>query len=69
MKIEDIILKFVKIPGLTRRNATKMLFHLIRNKGKIPDLIKTLEQIEEEISTCTLCGNIAFGEICEICEI
>lgn len=67
MKIDDLVSRLAKTPGLTRRNATKMLFHFIRNKEKIRDFVKIFESVEEEIKVCASCGNISFGELCDIC--
>jgi recombination protein RecR len=68
MKINDMISKLTKYQGMTRRSATKFLFSLIRNKEKIRDLEEIFASIKENVSTCTLCGNIAFETACEICQ-
>jgi recombination protein RecR len=68
MKIEELISKLSKTPGITRRNATKVLFHFIRNKERIRDFTKIFQNIEEEVGLCASCGNIAFHELCEICS-
>ena len=66
--IEDLAIRLAKNPGITRRSAHKLLFHFIRNKEKIDDFIKILQKVEEEISTCKSCGNVAFESFCNICS-
>jgi recombination protein RecR len=68
MKIEDLISRIAKTPGITRRNAAKLLFHFIRNKEKISDFTKILQTIEKEIGICGSCGNVAFNQLCDICQ-
>ncbi|MFT4967713.1 MAG: recombination protein RecR [Candidatus Deianiraeaceae bacterium] len=68
MNINEIVTKLAKYPGITRRNAMKILFHLIRNKSKIQDFTKILQSIESEVQVCSSCGNVAFNTLCEICE-
>lgn len=68
MNINEIVTKLAKYPGITRRNAMKILFHLIRNKSKIQDFTKILQSIENEVQVCSSCGNVAFNTLCEICE-
>lgn len=67
MKIEDLISRIAKYPGITRRSAAKLFFHLVKSKEKITDLKKILETIEDEIRICESCGNVAFQKLCEIC--
>ena len=68
MKINDIIAKFGKYQGMTRRSATKFIFSLIRNKEKIRDLEEMLNLINKNVCLCEKCGNIAFETVCEICQ-
>jgi recombination protein RecR len=68
MKINDIIAKFGKYQGMTRRSATKFIFSLIRNKEKIRDLEEMLNLINKNVCLCEKCGNIAFEAVCEICQ-
>lgn len=68
MKVNDIIVKLAKNPGLTRRNAQKLLFNFIRNKEKIDEFAQILQTVKEDIRTCENCYNIAFNKLCFICE-
>ena len=72
MKIDEIIIRLAKNPGLTRKSSAKLIFHFIRNKAKIDDFVKVFEKINSEISTCQICGNIAFKNefesLCAICQ-
>lgn len=68
MKINEIIAKFAKNQGMTRRSATKFIFSLIRNKEKIREIAEMLASIQNDVCLCKKCGNIAFEELCEICQ-
>lgn len=68
MNIEDLASKIAKNPGLTKRNAQKLLFHFVRNKEKIIDFTKVFETLEKEVCLCEICGNIAFSKLCLICS-
>jgi recombination protein RecR len=72
MEIDDLVNRLAKYPGLTRKSASKLVFSFIRNKAKIADFIKVFEKIENEITTCSKCGNIAFNDkvedLCAICK-
>ena len=66
--IEDLIIRLSKNPGLTKKSASKLIFHLIRNKHKVVDLVKIFEKIEKEVKICEICGNITLETHCEICK-
>ena len=48
-----------KLPGLGPRSARKIAIHLIRQKDSITvPLVKSLDEVIREVSTCKVCGNI-----------
>jgi len=48
-----------KLPGVGRRSAERMALKLARDQGTlIPDLIAALQEVDEKICTCSLCGNL-----------
>ena len=56
---ETLINLIAKLPGLCPRSARKIAIHLIRQKDAITTpLVKSLDEIIREVSTCKVCGNI-----------
>ena len=56
---ETLINLIAKLPGLGPRSARKIAIHLIRQKDAITTpLVKSLDEIIREVSTCKVCGNI-----------
>jgi recombination protein RecR len=65
---EELVQRLRKLPGLGYRSAERIALHLLVEK---PDLLSTLVEALSEASAklrrCTRCGNLAEGELCELC--
>ncbi len=57
-----------QLPGLGYRSAERIALHLLVEKpAQLPALIEALHEAAAVVRRCTRCGNLAEGELCEIC--
>jgi recombination protein RecR len=57
-----------QLPGLGYRSAERIALHLLVEKPqRLPELVQSLEEAAQAVRRCTRCGNIAEGDLCEIC--
>ena len=67
--LESIIKIFSKMPGLGPRSAQRLVFHLIKKREIILNqLILSLENLNNKIKYCEVCGNVTLNTICEVCS-
>lgn len=67
-EIEDLIALMARLPGLGPRSARRAVLHLIRKRGGLmAPLAATMAHVAETARECARCGNIAAGDICDIC--
>lgn len=66
--IEQLIKIIAKLPSLGTRSARRIVLHLLKKKETIiPQLIKSLEDVSENIKVCEICGNYDTTNPCSIC--
>jgi recombination protein RecR len=57
-----------QLPGVGYRSAERIALHLLVEKpAKLQELVKAMEEAAGAVRRCTRCGNLAEGELCEIC--
>ena len=67
--LESIIKIFSKMPGLGPRSAQRLVFHLIKKREIILNqLILSLENLNNKIKYCEICGNVTLGAMCDVCS-
>ena len=60
--------EFSKLPGLGRKTAQRLAFHVINMDIKdVTGLSKALVDVKNEIKYCSVCCNISDSEVCPIC--
>jgi recombination protein RecR len=58
-----------QLPGLGYRSAERIALHLLVEKpARLGALVAALEEAAQAVRRCTRCGNLAEGELCEICS-
>ncbi|SOB91741.1 DNA replication and repair protein RecR [Rhodobacter sp. JA431] len=68
-EIEALIALMARLPGLGPRSARRAVLHLLRRReGQMAPLAAALARVAETARDCPVCGNIAVGGTCEICE-
>ncbi|MGF1500907.1 MAG: recombination mediator RecR [Paracoccaceae bacterium] len=68
-EIETLIDLLAKLPGLGPRSARRAALALVKRRERLlMPLAEAVAAVAERVRTCTVCGNIATAERCEICE-
>lgn len=58
-----------QLPGLGFRSSERIALHLLVEKpGRLPELVRALEEAAGSVRRCTRCGNLAETELCAICS-
>lgn len=66
--IDRLINEFSKLPGIGRKTAQRLAFHVINMDIKdVTGLSKALVDVKNEIKYCSVCCNISDTEVCTIC--
>lgn len=56
-----------RLPGIGRKSAQRLAFHLLKNPELARELAALLTQSLEKIHLCPICFNLTENEICAIC--
>ncbi len=57
-----------QLPGLGFRSSERIALHLLVEKpGRLPELVRALEEAAGAVRRCARCGNLAEAELCAIC--
>lgn len=66
--ITKLIEEFSKLPGIGRKTAQRLAFHVLDMKGSdVVELAKAIVNAKKLTKHCKTCGNLSEGEICSIC--
>ena len=64
-----LIDNFSKLPGIGRKTAQRLVFHLLSEKASLSlDLSNALKAIKNEIINCKICHGITEEDPCKICS-
>lgn len=68
--VERLINELGRLPGIGRRTAQRLAFHLLRAEGDQARLLaQAIADVKESIGFCDVCFNLAEkGKRCEICS-
>jgi len=67
--VEDLIDKLAKLPGIGKKTAARLAFHILRSSQEDAQaLVRSILRVKEKIGLCRICFNIAEGEMCTICR-
>ena len=66
--VDALIELMARLPGLGPRSARRAVLHLLTRRGQVmAPLADVMARVARTVHDCTRCGNIATGEICDIC--
>lgn len=66
--LEKLIDKFASLPGVGRKSAQRLAFHVLSLPGEeVKDFADALVSAKTNIHCCKICQNLTEGEICRIC--
>lgn len=67
--VERLINELARLPGVGRRTAQRLAFHLLRvEREDAVSLAEAITEVKERIGPCRRCFNLAEGELCAICQ-
>ena len=67
--VDRLINELGKLPGIGRRTAQRLAFHLLRSDDADAfALADALREVKEAIGLCERCFNLAEGDLCRICS-
>jgi len=67
--IEKLIEKLVRLPGIGRRSAERIVGYILDRSGEeIKSLSEAISKVKENVRFCRICNNLSEGELCQICQ-
>ena len=67
--IEDLITEFGRLPGIGRKTAQRLAYHLLKTPNEeARELAEAIERVVEEVQACSVCGNLSDADPCEFCS-
>ena len=67
--IETLITEFSRLPGIGRKTAQRLTFHLLAQQaGQARALARALDAVAERVRACEICGNLTEEQPCAICR-
>lgn len=67
--VNDLIDQLGRLPGIGRKSAERLAYHLLRvSKGEALALAEAIQRVREQVTYCTVCYNLAEGEMCNLCR-
>jgi recombination protein RecR len=67
--VARVINEFAKLPGIGRKSAERLAYHILRvNKPEALALADAIRDVRENVRYCSVCFNLAEGELCAICR-
>jgi len=66
--IGKLIDELAKLPGIGRKSAERLAYHLLRvSKAEALGLADAIRDVRKNVHYCRSCYNLAEGELCPIC--
>lgn len=67
--IENLILQFSRLPGVGKKSALRLAFHLLQSQDtQSSDLAEALIQAKNQIKLCSKCFSYTEDELCHLCQ-
>jgi recombination protein RecR len=67
--VETLITELSKLPGIGRRTAQRLAFHILRvDEAEGLALADAIREVKEKIGFCEICFNLTDQPICKICS-
>ena len=67
--LQALVDHFKKLPGVGEKTARRLAFAILdMDDEEVREFAETLSQVKKRIGFCNRCGNLAEGELCEICR-
>jgi len=67
--IDHLIEALTKLPGIGRKTASRLAFHLLRgSSSEAQELARAILEVKEKIHLCSICFNLTDDEPCQVCR-
>jgi recombination protein RecR len=67
--IDHLIEALAKLPGIGRKTASRLAFHILRNSAsEAQTLARAILDVKEKIRLCSICFNLTDEDPCQICK-
>jgi recombination protein RecR len=67
--IEELIAELTRLPGIGRKTAQRLTFHLLKQPKEAADrLAEAIRSARQQVRGCGACGNLTDQDPCEICR-
>jgi recombination protein RecR len=67
--IEKLIERLIKLPGIGRRSAERILAYILQAPLEdIKNLSEAITKVKESVRSCRICNNLSEQELCRICQ-
>lgn len=64
-----LIQEFKRLPGVGQKSAQRLAFHVLRgNREDAERLAHAIVEVKDNLGLCSVCNNIAEGELCPYCR-
>jgi recombination protein RecR len=66
--VQDLIDELGRLPGVGPKSAQRIAFHLLAaDPADVRRLVEVLSEVKEKVRFCSICGNVASGDLCRVC--
>lgn len=66
--VQELIDALGRLPGVGPKSAQRLAFHLLKvDEDEANRLARAIVRVKERVGFCTVCFNIAEGELCTVC--
>ncbi len=66
--IEKAIKALAELPGFGEKSAARLAYWLLgEGRGFLPELVKALGELKDNVKTCSQCGDFSVSDPCPIC--
>lgn len=66
--LEALIAELTRLPGLGRKSAQRIAFHLLRSsEEESKRLSKAIQDLKDGVEDCRVCGNVTEAQPCALC--
>jgi len=67
--LEELVTLFSRLPGIGRKSALRMTYHLLKADPKFTELLaERIASLQREIHFCSVCGSYTEHDPCAVCE-
>ncbi|MBN8881148.1 DNA replication and repair protein RecR [Salana multivorans] len=67
--VADLIAELGRLPGVGPKSAQRIAFYILNSDpADVSRLANALLEVKAKVRFCEICGNVAEGERCRICE-